>query len=130
MGAAYWRLLGARRHGEPEGSQVTDLFGARVEAFHTVWWSLFKLILSVTEGIDYPPLYHAAPGASMMWLIGWTLISNLILANFLIAIVCESFTTMQNREAKKEALTKDYPRESFAQSREDRLRILKERSSV
>ena len=41
------------------------------------------------------------------------MVSQLQFANFLIAIICQAFTTMQNREAKKDALTSDYPKEGF-----------------
>lgn len=84
-----------------------------MKEFHTLTETILYLVASVTEGVAYQPIWDAAPGAAMVWFAGWLLISRIILINFLIAIVCDAFTTNQNREAKKAERTREYPAESF-----------------
>merc|ERR550514_1024302 len=73
------------------------LFGARVFLFHDFTEALGYLVLSITDGIDYGPLKDAQPGAAFLWFVCWHLISALVLVNFLIAIVTESFSAMKER---------------------------------
>jgi len=67
------------------------VFGAQVYEFHDLKEAIPYLVLSVQDGVEYSPLKNASPFYAPLWQLFWYVFSTLILVNFLIAVVVDSF---------------------------------------
>jgi hypothetical protein len=57
--------------------------------------------------MEYEPMKLAAPGAAPMWNAAWTVMSGLILVNFLIAIISDAFAVVKERTHKQLAIEQE-----------------------
>lgn len=73
-------------------------FGPQVRGFNTLPHSVFSLMMSLFESLDFSSLKDVEPHAALIYMAGWVLISLLGLTSLFTAIIAEAFEYKQNQE--------------------------------
>merc|ERR1719428_1475698 len=89
------------------------LFGIQVYEYHTFTQSFVGLLISMVEGFEYEPMKLAQPKSAPIWAMAWTAMSGLILLNMFVAILCDSYSFIQDRTKKQDVMEEGYPMPSW-----------------
>jgi len=89
------------------------LFGTVVYDYHTFAQALSYLLRSMVEGFEYEPMKLAQPKSAPVWAFAWTVMSGLILLNMFVAILCDSYSFIQDRTKKQDEMEKSFPMHSW-----------------
>merc|ERR1719265_2622646 len=87
------------------------LFGQRIDEFHTLMGTggtFVNLILALMDGFDFEEMKDAAPMGAPVWALSFTVISCLVLLNMFIAILSDSYASVQDRISKQEEFESNY----------------------